>query len=254
MRAAILATAVLAGLAAAQTARPEATPFPTSCTSVSSARFPYKLAENWSMTKLLGGLQQPRTIVFDSLGQMLVLGASSGISLHTFGSDGCVGSTTSLLQNRGLNHGLALSPDGKTLYASSATTLWSWDYDAASKSLSNQKTIVRGMSSSGHVTRTVQVVPNAPNLVILQVGSNSNWDYQSGNPATARACVKVFDVTKAPANGYNYPTEGQMLGYGLRNEVGLTFDPNGMVWGVENSGDVSAMPPTDQLGSVSGIC
>lgn len=258
MRAKTLATvAALAGFAAAQSARPEPTPFPSSCSGVSAARFAFTLAENWSMTKLIGGLSQPRTIVFDSLGQMLVLQASTGISVHTFGSDGCVSSSTSLIQNRGLNHGLALSPDGKTLYASSATTVWSWDYDASSKRISNQKTIVRGMSNGGHVTRTVQVVPNAPNLIIVSVGSNSNWDYPSGNPAVGRSCVKVFDVSKAPSNGYNYPSEGQMLAYGLRNEIGLTFDPNGMVWGVENSGDVSyslsAPPGKKEEGRRGGV-
>jgi hypothetical protein len=29
-------------------------------------------------------------------------------------------------------------------------------------------------------------------------------------------------------DGYDYATEGYQMGYGLRNEVGLTFDGDGM--------------------------
>ena len=41
------------------------------------------------------------------------------------------------------------------------------------------------------------------------------------------------------ANKYNYNTSREIFTYGLRNEIGLTTDLNGMIWGVENSGDVS---------------
>ncbi|CAN9282960.1 unnamed protein product [Alternaria alternata] len=54
---------------------------------------------------------------------------------------------------------------------------------------------------------------------------------------TGRSCVKVFDTTTVPENGYDYSTGGYQMGYGLRNEVGLAFDAEGMLWGVENSSD-----------------
>ncbi|KAI1639193.1 hypothetical protein F4809DRAFT_596976 [Biscogniauxia mediterranea] len=44
-------------------------------------------------------------------------------------------------------------------------------------------------------------------------------------------------MSAVPAGGYSYNTQGTVLGYGLRNEVALAFDPNGHVWGAENSGD-----------------
>lgn len=49
--------------------------------------------------------------------------------------------------------------------------------------------------------------------------------------------MKVFDITKVPAGGYDYATGGEFMGYGLRNEVGLVEDYVGDVWGVENSAD-----------------
>ncbi|KAJ9144100.1 Six-bladed beta-propeller, TolB-like protein [Pleurostoma richardsiae] len=168
---------------------------------------------------------------------MLVLQATSGISIHTFGSNGCVNSTKTLFSGRNLNHGLTLTPDGKTLYASSETTVWQWTYDPVAQSLTNQKTVVKSISTGVHSTRTTYVVPQNPNLLVVSVGSNNNWDYAAGSPSAGRACVKVFDMSKLPDGGYTYNTQGWQLGYGLRNEVALAFDPNGHVWGVENSGD-----------------
>ncbi|KAM7211367.1 hypothetical protein V8F06_013247 [Rhypophila decipiens] len=93
------------------------------------------------------------------------------------------------------------------------------------------------MSTGIHSTRTVMVVKQNPNFVLLQVGSNANLDMASAQPSTGRAIIKIFDVSKAPASGYNYNTDGEVFGYGLRNEIGFIQDPNGVVWGVENSGD-----------------
>ncbi|KAI2778750.1 soluble quino protein glucose dehydrogenase [Daldinia loculata] len=212
-------------------------PFPSSCSGVAAPRYPYTVDSGWEVTKIASGLRQPRTIIFDPLGHMLVLQATSGISAHTFGPDGCINSTKTLFQNSGLNHGLSLTPDGKTLYASSQTTAWSWTYDAAALTLTNQKTVVSGIGQGIHSTRTTLVSPKNPNLIIVSVGAASNWDNPTIDPSVGRAIVKVFDMSKAPANGYQFNSQGTVLGYGLRNEVALAFDPNGHVWGAENSGD-----------------
>lgn len=189
--------------------------------------------------KIAGSLKQVRTIIWDTEGNMLVQQNTRGISVHTFGADGCINSTNMLISGGGLNHGLDLTPDGKTLYGSSETTLYSWAYDPLTRQISNQKTVVKGMSTGVHSSRTVKVVPGQPNLVLLQVGSNSNLDMAAQQPSTGRACIKVFDIDKVPSGGYSYNTQGEMFGYGLRNEIGFVPDPNGVFWGVENSGDVS---------------
>ncbi|KAK4107607.1 soluble quino protein glucose dehydrogenase [Canariomyces notabilis] len=212
-------------------------PVPRSCSGVSNFRYQYTLASGWSAMKIAGGLKQVRTIVWDTAGNMLVAQATRGISVHTFGADGCINSTTMLVQGNQLNHGLALTPDGKTLYASGETTAYSWSYDAATRKISNQKTVVRGMSTGIHSTRTIAVVPQQPNLILLQVGSNANFDTAAAQPSTGRAIIKIFDTSKAPANGFNYNTEGEVYGYGLRNTIGFVSDPSGVFWGVENSGD-----------------
>ncbi len=212
-------------------------PFPTSCSGVAGPRFQTTLNSGWELTKLLGSLTQPRTIVFDPEGHMIVLQATSGVSVHTFGENGCIAQSKTLIQNAGLNHGLSLSPDGKTLYASSQTTAYSWAYDPATQAVTGQKTIINGISQGIHFTRTILASPKNPNLVIVSVGSNNNWDYATSSPGAGRSIVKVFDVSAAPASGYNFNTDGTVLAYGLRNSVALAFDPNGHVWASENSGD-----------------
>ncbi|KAI0105594.1 soluble quino protein glucose dehydrogenase [Hypoxylon sp. NC0597] len=230
-------SAVAALLGQALSQDPPSVPFPTSCSGVAAPRFSYTVDSAWQVTKIASGLRQPRSIIFDNAGNMLVLQASSGISVHTFGSDGCINSTKTLVQNSGLNHGLSITPDGKTVYASSQTTVWSWAYDQAALTLTGQKTVVSGIGQGIHSTRTTVVSPKNPNLILVSVGSNSNWDDPTIDPSVGRAIVKVFDVSTAPANGYSFNSQGTVLGYGLRNEVALAFDPNGHVWGAENSGD-----------------
>ncbi|KAI0194600.1 soluble quino protein glucose dehydrogenase [Astrocystis sublimbata] len=212
-------------------------PVPTSCSGVSALRFPGTVASGWSVMKIAGGLRGVRTVIWDVNGAMLVSEAGKGISVHTFGDDGCINSTAMLISNVQLNHGLALTPDSTTLYASGERTVWSWAYDPATRKVSGQKTAISGMDSGIHSTRNVLVVKQQPSTILVQVGSNQNLDMASAQPATGRAIIKAFDMSKAPASGYNYKTGGEVFAYGLRNEIGFVQDPAGIVWGVENSGD-----------------
>jgi len=231
------AVAVAALLFAGVDAQVAKLPLPKSCSGVSSFRYTYTLASGWSAVKLAGGLKQVRSIVWDPAGNMLVAQATRGISVHTFGADGCVNSTNMLISGNQLNHGLALTPDGKTLYASGETAVYSWTYNPATRAISNQKTLISGISSGIHFTRTLGVVPTQPNLLLVQVGSNANLDMAAASPSTGRAIIKIFDTSKAPSNGFNYNTDGEVFGYGLRNTIGFVSDPSGVFWGVENSGD-----------------
>jgi hypothetical protein len=151
-----------------------------------------------------------------------------GVTIHTVGSDGCISSTKTLISNPTLNHGIGFTPDGKTLYVSSMTTAWRYSYDAKSQTVSDQVIVVKGMVQGGHPTRALIVPPATPNLLVIQLGSYSNFDMESLNMATARAVVKVFNMSSVPTGGYTYTTEGWFLGYGLRNDVALLTDGNNM--------------------------
>ncbi|KAH3945777.1 hypothetical protein HBH53_141500 [Parastagonospora nodorum] len=220
------------------TTKPLAAAIPASCSGAGSPAFTGSLASGWKATKVAGGLTSPRSIQFDSAGNMLVVQSGKGISYHKMGTDGCVASTKMLLSQNNLNHGIAMSPDGKTLYASSMTQAYSWPYDAAAGTVGTRATIITGMYNGGsHLTRTLAIAPQSPNLLVVSHGSNANIDTATGDSKTGRAIIKVFDLKAVPSSGYNYVSGGYLAGYGQRNEVGMCFDKNNMLWGVENSGD-----------------
>jgi hypothetical protein len=199
---------------------------PANCNAGTPA-FSSKLASGWSATKVLGGLTSPRSIQFDSAGNMLLVQSGKGISYHVMADTGCISSTKMLVSLNSLNHGIALSADGKTLYASSMTTAYSWPYDATAGTVGTRTTIITGMVNGGsHLTRTLALSPANPNLLVVSHGSNANIDTGASDPKTGRAIIKVFDLTKIPSGGYKYAADGYTMGYGQRNEVGMCFDNN----------------------------
>lgn len=168
---------------------------------------------------------KPRGIIRDKAGRLLILERSKGITQHIVNTAGCITKSSVLLTLSSLNHGLYLSIDQTKIYASSASVVYSWSYDATTGKIgSTATTVVKGMNPVGHGTRTLIIPPNNPNLLVVSHGSLSNLDYPSVYASTARAIVKVFDLNSTPQGGYDYVTQGYNAGYGLRNEVGLAFD------------------------------
>jgi len=187
------------------------------------------LASGWRAVKIAGSLQLPRGIVLDSAGHLLIVENGKGITVRTLDANGCVTASKTLISQNNLNHGIILTPDSKTLYASSSTTVWKWTYDPVAATISGSSTVVvSGMYNGGHVTRTLSIPKNKPDLLVVSHGSNGNLDMPTQNIAAARAAVKVFNVSTVPSGGYNYISGGWNAGYGLRNEVGITFDGNNM--------------------------
>jgi hypothetical protein len=76
-----------------------------------------------------------------------------------------------------------------------------------------------------------------PNLLIISRGSDGNLDDRAAITGSGHSQVKVFDLSHVPQGGYDYGKDGGILGYGIRNEVGVTSDWQGHVWGVLNSAD-----------------
>lgn len=105
-----------------------------------------------------------------------MLEAGKGLTEHTIGANGCISASITVVHMTQLNHGLALSPDGKTVYVSAAPTAWSYSYDAKTMTATNQQVVVRGMNPGGHNSRTLAVPPNNPNLLIVSLGSADNID------------------------------------------------------------------------------
>jgi glucose/arabinose dehydrogenase len=86
----------------------------------------------------------------------------------------------------------------------------------------------RGGAPFGHTTRTLAIADNEMTLYV-SVGSDENIDLDS-----FRSRIRRFNL--ADPLPLNF-TEGEIFSDGLRNEVGMTFDARGILWGVGNSAD-----------------
>ncbi|KAI0532071.1 soluble quino protein glucose dehydrogenase [Xylaria digitata] len=191
------------------------------CRNIPTSLYPYKTAPGWSYVKVADGLHSPRDLIFDSRGRLLIVEKDVGISQHIVDTNGCITNTRLLIENGDLNHGICLSADEGILYASSSSSVFSWIYDPATGNVGRSPgLVISGMATSGHTTRTLAIPP-----------------HHTGNPKVARAIVKVFNMSITPIGGYDFISQGWNAGFGLRNEVGLAFDGNNMLWGVENSAD-----------------
>ena len=97
------------------------------------------------------------------------------------------------------------------------------------------------MASEVHVTRTLLAPTRHPDLLLISRGSNENLDMGTADVSSGRSMIKVFNVSAIAAAGgapANYTADGVVLGWGLRNSVGLAAHPaDGGIWSVENSLD-----------------
>lgn len=259
---AMLSMAALGCDAAAQDRRaPGARPAVARTQATSSGRcaFPASAAvpeaavpDGYCVWALATGLSQPRGLFVTDEGDVLVVerGESRVVALHDDDGDGVVSDDerSVVAAAPGLNHGLVVHAG--YLYASSASTVFRWRWRPhARQPLRGREVVVRGIPEPGHSTRTL--VARGDHLWV-SVGSLSNVDADS-----RRARVVRYDVRAMPAGGYAWGGSGELWADGLRNEVGLAFDPSGVLWGVQNGvdelhrddlgGDVHADNPAEEL-------
>jgi len=203
------------------------------------------MADGWESRLIVNGLNRPRSILFDTAGALLVVEQRTGIT-HLRLADGngtclSVQEETSLVQDSELNHGLALSNDGRTLYASTADEVYAWEYDPAGPSLSaERRTVVNGMDSGGHTSRTLMMSQKQPGVLVVSRGSDGNIDIETADITSGRSQIKAFDLNNLTADSspYDYVSQGRLLGWGLRNSVGVAEEPmEGGIYSVENSVD-----------------
>ncbi|KAG0634320.1 hypothetical protein HOY80DRAFT_928906 [Tuber brumale] len=213
-------------------------------TNQGSSAYPSpSILNGYTYQVLTNQLNRPRNLVFDTNGNILVSGDPNGIYILRTreGGRGCViydGKT--LLENSSglkLNHGLALSKDGRTLFASSPDVVYSWKYDPAAPSIDNssRRKIVTGMDSGGHITRTLLTSNLYSDVLLVSRGSDGNLDMEAKDISKGKCMIKAFSLSKTKEQ--DFTTQGNLLGWGLRNSVGVGEDSHGGIWAVENSAD-----------------
>ncbi|KAK6355465.1 hypothetical protein TWF696_004562 [Orbilia brochopaga] len=224
----ILAVAAVASLAAAQTC------------NVLSYTFPAPVMASGYRSQLVAtGLGTPRAIVFDTAGNLLVARRGTGITRFQVGSCGTLQNQQVIISDTTLNHGLTISADGRTVFASSSTTAFSWSYDPATGATSNKKTLITGMSNgpSGHTTRSLYASIANPDLLLVSWGSDGNLDWSASNINSGRSQIRGFRISQVSNSPIAFNSGGTVFGWGLRNSVGIGEDLGGGIWSVENSAD-----------------
>ncbi|KAI1881115.1 hypothetical protein JX265_001355 [Neoarthrinium moseri] len=207
------------------------------------------VGSGWIAQLVATGLTDPRGIIFDSNGSLLVVQEKNGIQRLTFNDNGTtclsVRDSTTIVKDSELNHGIAFSNDGRTLFASTSENVYAWDYDSSSGTISGeQRTVVQNMGGTGHVSRTLLMTSN--NKLLVSKGSGENIDERATEQSTGVSQIRAFDMERLPSTPYDYASTGTRLGWGLRNSVGIAEEPKtGGIFSVENSVDQIKRDGTD---------
>ena len=175
-------------------------------------------------------LPSARGITVDDDGNVLVVarGDSAVVALWDDDEDGISGPSERLTiaTASGLNHGIVLH--GGYLYASSQTTVYRWAYSPR-QDLGASATVVTGLPSGGHSTRTLLF--DAQDYLYVTIGSGGNVDGDS-----SRARMIRYPLADLEAGSVTF-AQGEVFSDGMRNEVGIALDLGGRIWGVENGVD-----------------
>ncbi|KAK3903924.1 soluble quino protein glucose/sorbosone dehydrogenase, partial [Staphylotrichum tortipilum] len=221
---------------------------PSACATVLKPSYSAPVvADGWKAQLIATDLSRPRGLKFDTKGALLVIESGVGLKHLTFTDNGgtclSVKSSKTVITDKDLNHGLELSQDGKTLYVSSASTVFSYTYDPDTISATNPTRLITNMShpsGGGHVTRTLLLSKKHPSHLLVSRGSASNLDLPSLTESSGVSQIRVFNISSEASSSfpYDYPTGGVLLARGLRNSVGVAEHPStGGIWSVENSAD-----------------
>ncbi|KAF4344055.1 l-sorbosone dehydrogenase [Fusarium beomiforme] len=206
--------------------------------------------DGWDWAVIANNLGRPRTIVFDTEGSLLVLDSGDGITHLKLEDQGgrClrVKKRTVLLRLRELNHGLVLSKDGRTIYASTEDRVFAWPYNPENATVNKGavRTIVKNMKvgegfGDGFVTRTLLISEKYSDMMLISRGSKENDDPRAEERLTGLSQIRAFNISAFANDSTTEPLEflsGKLLAWGLRNSVGMAEHPEtGGLFSVEQS-------------------
>lgn len=121
---------------------------------------------------------------------------------------------------------------------STTEAAYSYSYNPKTLAIGSRATLVNNMTNGDHVTRTLLSSKKQPGTLIISRGSNDNLDQGTLDIKSGRSQIKAFSVGSTPSKPYDYASQGRLLGFGLRNDVGVAEHPvTGGIWSVENSAD-----------------
>jgi len=185
------------------------------------------------------GVPSVRGLHVDPSGDLLALqqGNNGGVQVlyEEQNGDGTINVVQTLIvpmAGLGLNHAVIFH--NGYIYAASPTVVYRWPYTPGTRTPVTvaAERVIEGIPNGGHNTRSITFDSN--NLLYVQVGSNANVDNDS-----SRSRIRRFALAGLLPIPFN---TGEVFADGLRNEVGLAWDANGVLHGVENGADNANRP------------
>lgn len=196
---------------------------------------PLKLPPGWKISIFAEGLINPRVIIKDNAGHLLVSVPSEGrVVAIKAGIDGQPGTVKSLAENLNSPHGLAfLCKNTCKLYIAETDKINVYDYDSSNPALSNKQKIADLSGGGNHFTRTLGFAPNG--RLYVSIGSDCNVCVEA-DPMRA----KIFSMNP---DGSDFKEAAR----GLRNSVFFVWDKNGKMWSTEMGRDLLGdnIPPDE---------
>lgn len=111
----------------------------------------------------------------------------------------------------------------------------SWPYDAKTMTTTGPATTwLSGMTNMDHSSRTLLIPKSSPKTLLVSKGSSANMDKSAATITSGHSQIRAFDITTPKL--YKY-TDGEVIGWGLRNSVGMGEHPDGGIWSNENGSD-----------------
>jgi len=176
------------------------------------------------VTLYASGLPSARSVALGPGGDVFVGSWTAGTVSVLLNRSGGTRATrvATLLSGLTVPHGVAYH-DGR-LYVAEEGRVTSYSYDAATVRLGDARTVVSGLPAGGrHVTRTIAFGPDGG--LYVSVGSSCNECVD----AVGRAVIMRYRADGAA---------GQVYARGLRNPVGLAWQPGlGRLWATDNGED-----------------
>lgn len=210
--------------------------------SVNTTGMPLNLPAGFSISIFTKNLVDPRVMVFDPDGNLLVSVTSQGkvVALPDKNADGIVDETRTVISGLNRPHGLAFRCEGGSsagncqLYIAESDEIATYDYDRGKMFASNKKKITDLPNGGEHFTRTIGFGPD--NKLYVSIGSDCNVCNESDSRR-----AKIFSMNP---DGSDF----KEFARGLRNTVFFTWHPiTGKMWGADMGRDFLGddLPPDE---------
>ncbi|MGH2613837.1 MAG: PQQ-dependent sugar dehydrogenase [Thermomicrobiales bacterium] len=180
------------------------------------------------------GLGRPRFMAFDDAGNLLVAAVDEGAILRFPFAEGRLGAREVLMTGlqRPSSVALLMAEGAQYLYVAEVHQVTRYTYDPAG-AVGDAEMVIPNLPIEGaHWTRTVAIGPDG--MLYLSVGSSCN------------VCLEAQPVRGAISRANPDGSGFQLFAVGLRNAVGLTFQPeSGDLWATVNERDMmgNEIPP-----------